>query len=192
MKKCSHKKQKVVDLSILEEANEERDQACENTMITKNHYLTNILWRHLPKEGMTTLTKAEKDQRTLDTYEDLGDMKGGDNWFYSTKMTWWRNHPTKAPFNVEAISRWSHEGLLDQSMGTSKYKEASMWRVVWSINKMTKNDQMKREPDICQEGHFSLRKQWNDKLVRKVMDGWCSTKKKFDQRLHDIKGRKEL
>lgn len=29
MKKCSHKEYKVVDQSIQEEANEERDQACE-------------------------------------------------------------------------------------------------------------------------------------------------------------------
>jgi len=29
----------VVDQSLHEEENEERDQACENTMITKNHYL---------------------------------------------------------------------------------------------------------------------------------------------------------
>jgi len=28
---------------------------------------------------MKTLTKEEKDQRTLDTYEGLGDMKGEDN-----------------------------------------------------------------------------------------------------------------
>ena len=48
----------------------------KNTMITKNHYLTKCLERYLSKEGRTTLIKEE---RTLDTYEGLGDMKGANN-----------------------------------------------------------------------------------------------------------------
>ena len=48
----------------------------KNTMITKNHYLNKCLERYLPKEGRTTLIK---EQRTLDTYEGLGDIKGADN-----------------------------------------------------------------------------------------------------------------
>jgi len=47
-----------------------------NTMITKNHYLTKFLEIYLLKEGKTTLIKEE---RTLDTYEGLGDTKCIDN-----------------------------------------------------------------------------------------------------------------
>ena len=48
----------------------------KNTMITKNHYLEKCLERYLLKEGMTTLIKEE---RTLDTYEGLRNIKGVDN-----------------------------------------------------------------------------------------------------------------
>ena len=97
-----------------------------------------IHWRHLPKEGMTTLTKEEKDHKTLDTYEGLGDMKDAGKWFHSMKMSWWKIHPTKSSFNVEAISGWSHEGLLDQSMGI--FGEKASWTFIvteyfWQMNK---------------------------------------------------------
>jgi len=47
----------------------------KNTMVIRNHYLTRSIKRHLLKEGRATLTKEENDQRTLDTYEGLGDSK---------------------------------------------------------------------------------------------------------------------
>ena len=64
----------MVYLSIQEEENEERDQACEEHHDHKESLSDKIHWRHLPKEGRTTLTKKGKDQRTLDTYEGLGDI----------------------------------------------------------------------------------------------------------------------
>ena len=96
----SHKKQMKKEIKDVEEHHDHRESLSDK-----------ILWRYLLKEGNTTLIKKE---RTLDTYEGLGDIKDANNWFYSTKMSWWRNHPTKS--NVEAISRWSHDGLLGQSM----------------------------------------------------------------------------
>jgi len=45
-------------------------------MITKNHYLIKCLEGYLPKEGRTTLIKEE---RNLDTYEGIRDIKGADN-----------------------------------------------------------------------------------------------------------------
>ena len=100
---------KWFDQSIQEEENEERDQACEEHHDHQESLSNKILWRHLPKEGMTTLTKEEKDQRTLDTYEGLGDIK-----VQITDSTLQRCHhedSIQALFDVEAILGLSHDGI---------------------------------------------------------------------------------
>jgi len=46
----------------------------KDTMDTSNQHLTNLL-KAFPEEGTRILTKEEKDQRTLDTWKGLGDVR---------------------------------------------------------------------------------------------------------------------
>ena len=67
---------------------------------------------------MATLTKEEKYQRNLDTYEGLGDIKVKIT--NSNLQICHDEEAIQALFDVEEISRRSHERLLNQSMGTRK------------------------------------------------------------------------